>query len=185
MTELKTHTEDDADFLKKSRDAARRTALQIGTGVVAVGAIGGAAFGFSEAQSQQQHHAPEEAAHNQTLEVQTNEDIIEKSISARYDEKQVVGEFTLEEGSDLIGSTVAVVKSHFGETEFKNLSSRIYNPLIDSATAQGIVQPGETFSVVSTDIDPNQKNGDELIVVKSDNIDRPQAEAIPTPTFEN
>jgi len=176
MSEKEINTQDQDDFLKKA--ALRAGAV---SGLIAVG-VGAAAIG-QNIQREQSHDIIQATETAQQASLNTYNDSIEAAINATYDSNQVVGEINVSQGSNLIDPALSIVEANLGN-DYEAAAARTYEPLADSAKAQN-PQPGETYSVVSVDIDPAQNNGQEFIVVDSDKIYNSSAETLPSPVITN
>ena len=177
MSNFLTNTPEDDNFIKK---AALRTG--IGAGVLLAG-IGAVAVG-QNAQREQSHEAIQETANTEQALLETHDNSIEAAVNAKYDSNQVVGEIEVTQGSNLIDPAVSIVETTLGNDYEAAAAARTYGPLVDSAKAQN-PQPGETYSVVSVDINPEQADGNEFIVVDQDNIRPEQVAALPSPIIED
>jgi len=167
MNEKETYTTEHDDFIKK----AALTAAGV-SGILIAGAWGVG----QAAQNEQAHTLAQETANAQKLATQSYNNSVDAAINAHYDNSQVIGEFNITEGMNLIDPAVAIAESELGN----EIALHNYSPLLDSAKSQN-PQPGETYAVVSADINPAAADGTEFIVVNSDNINQSEIAALPSP----
>ena len=106
---------------------------------------------------------------------------VEAAVNTQYDQKDVVAEIDVLTDSNLIDPAQSAIESlNSGET----VEPRVYEALLDSAR-QHQPQPGEKYSIVPVDIDPQQQNGTEYIVVDSEHVLNTDLDTLPAPTFES
>ena len=174
MSEKEINTQEDNDFLKKA--ALRAGAV---SGIALAGAF---AFG-QQVQNEQSHEIAQESSNVEQASLETYNNSIEAAINATYDSNQVVGEIEVTQGSNLIDPALSIVETELNN-DYEAAAARTYEPLVDSAKAQN-PQPGETYSVVSVDINPEKADGNEFIVVDQANIQAEQVTALPSPIIED
>jgi len=174
MSEKEINTQEDDDFIKKAalKAGAVSGILLAGVGAVAIG---------QNAQREQSKEIAQESANVQQVSLETYNNSIEAAINATYDSQQVIGEIDVTQGSNLIDPALEIVETNFGN-DYEAAAARTYEPLVDSAKAQN-PQPGETYSVVLTDINPEAQDGDEAIVVDQDRIRPTESVTVPSPVF--
>jgi len=173
MSEIQTNTSEDSKFLKRA--AAITAAGIVGTGAWAVGA---------NLQNEHNHEIAQEVSNARTVETASYDASIENAVKASYDANQVAGNIYVTEGSNLGDPAISIVKSRVGEDAYNNIRSRIFSPLNESAGLHN-PQPGETYAVVSTDINPEKADGNEFIVVDSSHISKSEVTTIPSPVIED
>jgi len=173
MSEIQTNTPEDSKFLKRA--AAITAAGIVGTGAWAVGA---------NLQNEHNHEIAQEVANAQTMETANYDTSIENAVNASYDANQVAGTIYVTEGSNLGDPAISIVKSRVGEDAYNDIRSRIFSPLNKSAESHN-PQPGETYAVVSTDINREKADGNEFIVVDSSHISKSEVTTIPSPVIED
>jgi hypothetical protein len=177
MSEKETNTPEDDGFIKNAalRAGAISTILLAGVGGIAIG---------QNAQREQSHDIIQKNDTAQKASHETYNNSIEAAVNAQYDSNQVVGEINVtESANNLIDPAQAIVKTELGN-DYEAAAARTYEPLLDSAKAQN-PQPGEIYSVVSVDINPEQADGNEFIVVDQANIQPETVTALPSPIIED
>jgi len=174
MSEKEINTQDNDDFLKKAalRAGAVSGILLAGAGAFAIG---------QNAQREQNQEIIQETHNTEQASLDTYNNSIEAAINATYDSQQVIGEIDVTQGSNLIDPALEIVETNLGN-DYEAAAARTYEPLVDSAKAQN-PQPGETYSVVLTDINPEAKDGNEAIVVGQDQIRSVETATIPSPVY--
>ena len=174
MSNIETNTSEDNKFLKRAVATAAGLGI-VGTGAWAVGA---------NLQNQHNHEIAQEVANAQAVETASYDTSIENAVNASYDANQVAGNIYVTEGSNLGDPAISIVKSRVGEDAYNDIRSRIFSPLNKSAGLYN-PQPGETYAVVSTDINPEKADGNEFIVVDSSHISKSEVTTIPSPIIED
>lgn len=157
MSEIQTNTPEDNKFLKRAAATVAGLGL-VGTGAWAVG---------SNIQNEHNNEIAQETADSRQLDLKNFELSVESAVNSTYDKSQVIGEINVTQDSNLIDPALSIVESSLGSDAYNNIKSRIYSPLLRSAETQN-PQPGESYSVVSVDINPAQADGNEFIVVKNE-----------------
>jgi len=164
MSEIQTNTPEDNKFLKRAAATVAGLGL-VGTGAWAVG---------SNIQNEHSHEIAQEVADERQSKLESYDFSVESAINTAYDTSRVIGEINVTEGSNLIDPALSIVESKLGSDVYNDVKARIYSPLLDSAKAHN-PQPGESYSVVSVDINPAQADGDEFIVVENISSNEPQS----------
>ena len=172
MSEKQINTTEDNKFLKRAVATAAGLGI-IGTGAWAVGA---------NIQNENKHELAQEKADSQQAELEKYHDSIETVASIRYPSTLVLGEINVTQDSNIIDGAELLLKTNLGD-QYNDIKSRIYSPLLDSAKAHN-PQPGEKYSLVEIDINPEEADGTEYIIVNSDSIMHPQP-SLPSPVIED
>lgn len=164
---------------KQKDDFIKKAALTAGTGLALAGAITAAA-----GQVAQRAEAGDILA---SLAAEKGQKSAEYILSAQevakgmFTIEDVIGSFEVKEGHGLEDPALAVIEQSLGTEVFNETKPLFYDALRASIDLHGTVQPGETKTVVEADIDPEEKNGNEYLVVNPDQINHGIATELPTP----
>ncbi len=107
--------------------------------------------------------------------------------NAQYSSNDLIGEFTIKDGG-LEAPALDVIHGYLGDSVYDNNYPLFYDTLLTSAkiqAKQAIPQPGDVYSVVAKDIDPEKNDGLEYLVVKPTQILHENITDIPTPIIES
>ena len=156
MSEIEKYTEEDNKFLKNAAMTA--------AGIVTVGAI---AWGAGAVNNNEQGPSDIKEVNN----VENYERVFNAS--------EVVGDIYVEEDTNLAERAENVLEARFGD-EYTADRKRTYDVLLGSAQ-QYNPQPGETYYIVQTDINPEAKDGSEYFVVDSEHVVATGTDSLPSP----
>jgi len=173
MSNIENQTDNDKKFSGRSLAAAGAI---LGVGVTAW--AGGTAAHHNDAEAY-----AAELSKATTEQNETYYETIENAVNADYDSSALVGNIDVSQGDSLGGLGEGLVIDALGDDIYNDIKSRIYNPLYDSAKLHNS-QPGDTYSLVETDLDPEADNGNEYIVVEPTHIVHPSVTELATPTIE-
>lgn len=180
MSEKQTPSTERDTFFQKAANIVRDHPYPIAAGVLITGAAAVAA-----GQSGQRDSISEASLASQVADREANEarmDSIALAIEASYDSKDVIGNtISIEQDGDLIGPSIANIKSVLGESTYNDTEPLFYKTLQLSAQLHGTVQPGERYNVVETDINPEADDGNEYIVVQENKIVHSDITELPSP----
>lgn len=160
------------DFLKKA-------ALTAGAGLAL-----GAAITVGVGQNNQRAANAEALAALNAEQAQKSAEYVlsaQEVAKGMFSIEDVVGSFTVEQGSGLEGPALAVIEKSLGSDLYHETKPFFYNALKASIDLHGTVQPGDEKSVVEADIDPEADNGNEYLVVNNDQINHGVVDELPTP----
>ncbi len=94
---------------------------------------------------------------------------ITDATTAQYSSDALIGEpFKISEGSGLLEPALTELHETLGDAVFNDVQPLIYDTLKTSATIQAQIsqpRPGETFAIVSKDINPESQDGNEYFVI--------------------
>lgn len=180
MTEKQTSPTEHDTFFQRAANIVKAHPYTTGAGVVITAAAVAAAGQAGQRQANVEAATASQVAEREANEAYTNS--IALAIEASYDSKAVIGDtITIEQGGDLIGPAIVNLKAELSEATYNEVEPLIYDTLELSANLQGIVQPGDRFNVVETDINPEADDGNEYIVVKENKIIHSDITQIPSP----
>lgn len=160
------------DFLKKA-------ALTAGAGLAL-----GAAITVAVGQNNQRAENADAAAALYAEKAQKSAEYVlsaQEMAKGMFSIEDVVGSFTVEQGSGLEGPALAVIENSLGTDLFNDTKPLFYDALRASIDLHGTVQPGDEKTVVEADIDPEANNGNEYLVVNQDQINHGTVTELPSP----
>lgn len=173
------HTESDT-FFQKAANIVKEHPYTAGAGVLLTGAAIAAAG--QSIQRESNADAAEARYEASTQAEQERVDSISQAIEASYDSQAVIGDtIVLEQGGNLIGPAGVNIQSVLGEETYNDVKPLIYDTLELSAKLQGVVQPGDRYNVVETDINPEANDGNEYIVVQENKVVHSDVTELPSP----
>jgi hypothetical protein len=166
-----THSADDEDKKFKKRLFAVLAGIT-GATVAATGIA---------AENQHREDIKQGVIAEKQAEAKAYNDSIEAAVNATYDAKKVAGQINVLQDTSLIKPAEQLIEKIKGDLP-NDIEARTYEALLDSAQKHQ-PQPGETYYVVQTDIDPAQQNGTEYVVVDSEHVINTDLDTLPAPTF--
>ena len=165
-----TKIDNEPNFLSK---AAKVAGVMGAGGLVYLGAQAG--FNSEEAQANRNEIKASTAA-----EMEHKQAIVD-SLGGTFDESLQIGDtFTIKQSEGLVDKSLVEIEKEYSDV-FKDMKPLIYDDLLTAATFQVIPQPGETFVVVETDVDPDKNNGNEYLPVRENQILHTDVTEIPSP----
>jgi len=170
------------EFRENHPATANALTLGVAAGALALGGVG-VYNGLT------QPNASQQAGMDRMNEIAAQSELfatnIEAAVNASYDRSAVVGEIPISQGDSLYGPTINIVIDRIGQDAYNDNQSRLVNA-IDASTKKHNPQPGETYAVVETDVDPEKNNGNEFVTVDiSHVIDTLEpGEKLPSPVIE-